>query len=92
MDQEERAYYETAVEHLRDTELAFERGRYALSALMSALSAESATSALIVHLGSRPSKKHRKSLVLHLLSQGARQPLKRKLEALVESMKNSSPT
>lgn len=91
MDQEERAYYETAVAHLEDAELAFEHGRYALAALMSALSAESATSALIVRLGSRPSKKHRNSLVLHLLSERAQQPLKRKLAALVKSMKKLEP-
>lgn len=91
MDREERAYLETAIAYLRDAEIAFENDRYHLTALLSAMSAENATSSLIVHLGSRPSRKHRNSLVLHRLSEEAPKPLKSKLMMLIESMKRLEP-
>lgn len=92
MDSKERAaYLDSAVAQLEEAKLALEHKRYALAAFLSSLSAESATSALIVFLGSRPSKKHRNSLVLHRLSGAAAEPLRSKLLALIESMKKLEP-
>ncbi len=91
MDSEKHAYLESAIAQLEEAELAFEHKRYALAALLSAMSAESATSALIVHLGSRPSKKHRNSLVLYRLSSAKEEPMKSKLIELVECMKELEP-
>ncbi|MDI6643402.1 MAG: HEPN domain-containing protein [Candidatus Hodarchaeaceae archaeon] len=92
MDSKERAaYFDSGVAQLEEAKLALEHKRYALTAFLSAMSAESATSALIVFLGSRPSKKHRNSLVLHRLSGATEGPLKLKLLALIESMKKLEP-
>ena len=92
MDSKERAaYFDSALAQLEEAKLALEHERYALTAFLSAMSAESATSALIVFLGSRPSKKHRNSLVLHRLSGAAEEPLKSRLLALIESMKKLEP-
>lgn len=92
MDSKERAaYFDSALAQLEEAKLALEHGRYALTAFLSAMSAESATSALIVFLGSRPSKKHRNSLVLHRLSGAAEEPLKSRLLALIKSMKKLEP-
>lgn len=92
MDLKERAaYFDSAVAQLEEAKLALEHKRYALTSFLSAMSAESATSALIVFLGSRPSKKHRNSLVLHRLLSSAEEPLRSKLLALIESMKKLEP-
>jgi len=92
MDSKERAaYFDSAVAQLEEAKLALEHKRYALTAFLSAMSAESATSALIVSLGSRPSKKHRNSLVLYRLASAAEEPLKSRLLALIESMKKLEP-
>lgn len=92
MDPKERAaYFDSAVAQLEEAKLALEHQRFALTAFLSAISAESATSALIVFLGSRPSKKHRNSLVLHRLSGEMDEPLKSKLLALIKSMKKLEP-
>ena len=50
-----------------DAELALREGRYALCSFLSASSSESATSALLITLGSKPSRKHRNSLVIYRL-------------------------
>ncbi len=92
MDSKERvAYLDTAIAQLEEARLVLEHGRYALASFLSASSAESATSALIVSLGSRPSKKHRNSLVLHRLSSSAGEPLRSRLRPLIESMKKLEP-
>ena len=62
-----------------------------MTAFLSAMSAENATSALIVSLGSRPSKKHHNSIVLYRLFGAAKEPLRSKLVTLVESMKMLEP-
>ena len=92
MDSKERAaYFDSAVAQLEEAKLALEHKRHALTAFLSAMSAESATSALIVSMGSRPSKKHRNSLVLYRLSGPAGEPLKSRLLTLIESMKKLEP-
>jgi len=88
---ESNTYLETAEDHLKDAELAFREGRYALCALLSALSAENATSALITTLGAKPSKKHRNSLVLNRLAPRVTPKLQTILRKTIESMKILEP-
>lgn len=85
------AYHESAVAQLEEAKLALEHKRYALTSFLSAMSAENATSALIVFLGSRPSKKHRNSLVLHRLSSVVDERSKSRIFSLIESMKKLEP-
>jgi HEPN domain-containing protein len=84
-------YFETAEDQLKDAELAFKGGRYALCAFLSASCAENATSALIIVLGAKPSKKHRNSLVLNKLAQSVPSNLQASLREIVESMKILEP-
>lgn len=92
MDSKEaNTYFEIAQDQLKDAELAFKEGRYALCAFLSASSAENATSALIVTLGAKPSKKHRNSLVLYRLASSATHELQQALREIIESMKILEP-
>lgn len=85
------SYLETAEDQLRDAELALKEGRYALCAFLSASSAENATSALLITLGAKPSKKHRNSLVLNMLASSATHELQLALREMIESMKILEP-
>ena len=83
-------YLETAEEQLRDAELVFKGGSYALCVFLSASAAENATSALITKLGLAPSKKHRNSLILKMIldESGKTQPSMREI---IESLKSLEP-
>jgi len=83
-------YLESAEEQLKEASLALEHGRNALSVFLSAMSAENVTSALIIALGHRPSKKHRNSMVLHRLSQTSPE-LKPGLVELIDVLKKLEP-
>jgi len=76
---------------LKDAELTFKEGRYALCAFLSASCAENATSALLTTLGAKPSKKHRNSLVLNRLVPSVNPELRLGLREMVESMKILEP-
>lgn len=92
MDSKEAtSYYETAEDQLKDAELVFKEGRYALCAFLSASSAENATSALLITLGAKPSKKHRNSIVLNMLVSSATNELQLTLKEIIESMKILEP-
>ena len=92
MDSKEAtSYLETAEDHLKDAELAFKEGRYALCAFLSASSAENATSALLITLGAKPSKKHRNSMVLNMLVLSATHELQLAMREMIESMKILEP-
>lgn len=92
MDSKEAViYFEIAEEQLKDAELAFKEGRHALCAFLSASCAENATSALLVNLGAKPSKKHRNSLVLNRLASSVSPELQSSLREMVESMKILEP-
>lgn len=92
MDSKEaNTYFEIAQDQLKDAELAFKEGRYALCAFLSASSAENATSALLITLGAKPSKKHRNSLVLNRLASTASSELQLTLREIIESMKILEP-
>ncbi len=90
VSKESFVYLETAEEQLRDAELAFKEGRYALCAFLSASCAENATAALLIALGAKPSKKHRNSLVLYKLASSVPK-LREDLMKIVESMKILEP-
>jgi HEPN domain-containing protein len=92
MDSKEaNSYLETAEDQLKDAELAFKEGRYAICAFLSASSAENAASALLITLGAKPSKKHRNSLVLNRLASSATHELQLALREIIESMKILEP-
>ena len=84
-------YLETAEEQLNDAELVFKEERYALSAFLSASCAENATSALLITLGAKPSKKHRNSLVLNRLASSVPSKVQPNLREIIESMKTLEP-
>ena len=88
---EANAYIETAEDQLKGAELTFREGSYALCAFLSASSAENATSALLITLGAKPSKKHRNSLVMHKLAQRATSEMKSDMMKIIESMKTLEP-
>jgi len=92
MDSKETvAYLETAEEQLKDAELVFKEGRYALCAFLSASCAENATSALLTALGAKPSKKHRNSLVLNRLVPSVPSMVQPSMREMAESMKTLEP-
>jgi len=83
-------YLQSAEDQLNEASLALEHGRNALSVFLSAMSGENATSALILALGHKPSKKHRNSIVLYKLAQTSPE-LKPRLIELVDVMKKLEP-
>ena len=92
MDSKEaNAYIETAEDQLKGAELTFKEGSYALCTFLSASSAENATSALLITLGAKPSKKHRNSLIMHRLAQRATPEMKSDMMKIIESMKTLEP-
>ena len=92
MDSKEaNSYLETAEDQLKEAELTFKEGRYALCAFLSASCAENATSALLITLGAKPSKKHRNSLVLNRLTLSVTHELQLALREMIESMKILEP-
>lgn len=62
--EEVNAFIRNAEEQLVDAEVTLRSGRYHLSFLCSALSAENASSALMIVLGRRTSRKHRNWMIL----------------------------
>ena len=92
MDSKEaNTYLETGKDQLKDAELVFKEGRYALCAFLSASCAENGASALLITLGAKPSKKHRNSLVLNRLAQSVAPELRPTLRKMIESMKTLEP-
>jgi len=69
-NEEIKAFIRNAKEQLIDAEISLREKRHHLSFLCSSLSAENATSGLIIALGGRTSKKHNNWMVLgHLASE-----------------------
>ncbi len=92
MDSKEAdAYFETAEDQLKGAEVTFREGSYALCAFFCASSAENATSALLITLGAKPSKKHRNSLVMYRLAQSANSKTKSSFMEIVDSVKTLEP-
>ena len=92
MDSKEAySYLETAQDQLKDAEFALKEGRFALCAFLSALCAENATSALLIKLGAKPSRKHRNSLILNRLSSTAPPDLQPALREIIGSVKILEP-
>ena len=84
-------YFETAEEQLADAELAFRENRCSLCVFLSASSAENATSALIIAIGAKPSKKHRNSLVLNKLLPSLPLKVRLNIKKIIESIKFLEP-
>ncbi len=91
MDSKEAsAHFELAHTQLKNADTVFKLESYALCAFLSASSAENSTSALLINLGAKPSKKHRNSLVLYRLAQNITD-LDEDLMYMVEFMKELEP-
>ena len=90
VSKEGSVYLETAEEQLKDAQLVLKTGRYALCVFLSASCAENATSALLITLGAKPSKKHRNSLVLYRLALSVPK-LREDLLKITELMKALEP-
>jgi len=88
---EAAAYLKTAEEQLIDAEMVFKGGRHALCVFLSASSVENATSALIINLGAKPSRKHRNSMVLHKLASSTPPELQQDLREVIEILKALEP-
>jgi len=92
MDSKEaEVYLETAKEQLKDAKLALKEKSYALSVFLSASSAENATSALIITLGAKPSRKHKNSLVIYRLAQNASPEIRSNLMSVAEHLNAIEP-
>ena len=92
MDSKEaNTYLEIAEDQLRDAELTFKEGRYPLCVFLCASCAENATSALLITMGAKPSKKHKNSLVLNKLAPSVASGLQSRLREIVEAMKILEP-
>lgn len=89
--EEAETYLEISRDQLNDAELAFREGRYALCAFLTASSAENSTSALLIKLGAKPSKKHRNSLILNRLTPTVSQELQPAVKETIERMKSLEP-
>lgn len=91
VSKEANTYLEIAEDQLRDAELALKEERYALCVFLSSSCAENATSALLIVMGAKPSKKHKNSLVLNRLAPSVASDLQSRLREIVESMKILEP-
>ena len=85
------AYLETSEEQMKDAELALREGRYALCSFLSASSSENATSALIITLGAKPSRKHRNSLVIYRLLGSVPPDMRQHMLEIIEQLKVLEP-
>jgi len=74
--EEIKAFIKNAKEQLIDAEVSLRGKRYHLSFLCSALSAENVTSALIVALGRRTSKKHNNWMILGSIAADVNEKMK----------------
>lgn len=77
-----KAFIRNAEEQLIDAEFSLRGERYHLSFLCSALSAENATSALIIALGRRTSKKHNNWMILENIAENANENIKTTLREI----------
>ena len=92
MDKKEaKVYLETAKSQIEDAELALRGKRYALCVLLSALSAENASSAVLINLGAKPSRKHKNSLVIHRIRLNINRKLQPILKNIIEQLKLLEP-
>jgi len=92
VDSKEAAtYLKTAEDQLIDAEMVFKAGRHALCVFLSASSAENTTSALIINLGAKPSRKHRNSMVLYKLAPSTPPELQQDLRETIQILRALEP-
>jgi len=89
--EEIKAYVRNAKEQLIDAEISLREKRYHLSFLCSALSAENTTSALIIALGRRTSKRHHNWLILQNLTTEANQKTKKTIQEIAKKLHEIEP-
>jgi len=71
--------------------MVFKVGRHALCVFLSASSAENTTSALIINLGAKPSRKHRNSMVLYKLAPSTPPELQQDLRETIQILRALEP-
>jgi HEPN domain-containing protein len=89
--EEIKAFIRNAEEQLVDAEVGLHAKRYHLSFLCSALSAENATSALIIALGRRTSKKHVNWMILGKTAETADEKIKERLQEISMKLHEIEP-
>ena len=92
MDSKEaEVYLEIAKNRIEEAKLALREERHALCVFLSASSAENATSALLIELGAKPSKKHKNSLVIYRIFPRIINQLQPILRNIIELLKSLEP-
>ncbi|MEM2135770.1 MAG: HEPN domain-containing protein [Candidatus Jordarchaeaceae archaeon] len=86
-----KAFIGNAKELIIDAEVSLRSERYHLSFLCSALSAENATSALIIALGRRTSKKHNNWMILGNIAKEVNGKLKKTLQEISKKLHEIEP-
>ncbi|TET63907.1 HEPN domain-containing protein [Candidatus Bathyarchaeota archaeon] len=80
--EEIKAFVKNAKEQLIDAKISLREKRYHLSFLCSALSAENVTSALIITLGRRASKRHNNWMILGSLASDVNEEMKTTIQEI----------
>lgn len=89
--EEIKAFIKNAKEQLTDAEISLQEKRYHLSFLCSALSAENVTSALIIALGKRTSKRHHNWLILTNLTTEVNPKIKPTIQEISKKLHEIEP-
>jgi len=84
--EEIKAFVKNAKEQLIDADVSFREKRYHLSFLCSALSAENITSALIIALGRKTSKKHNNWMILGRITADVTDRMKATLQEISKEL------
>jgi HEPN domain-containing protein len=84
--EEIKAFVKNSKEQLIDADISLREKRYHLSFLCSALSAENATSALIIALGRRTSKKHNNWMILGRIASDVNEKIKATLQEISKEL------
>ena len=84
--EEIKAFVKNSKEQLIDAEISLREKRYHLSFLCSALSAENVTSALIIALGRRTSKKHNNWMILGRIAADVNEKMKANIREISKEL------
>ena len=89
--EEIKAFVRNSKEQLIDADVSFREKRYHLSFLCSALSAENVTSALIIALGRKTSKKHNNWMILGRIAAEVNEEMKANIREISKELHEVEP-
>lgn len=89
--EEINAFLKNAEEQLVDAQISLREKRYHLSFLCSALSAENATSALLIALGRRTSKRHNNWMILGSLASEVEEKIRATIQEISKELHEIEP-